>query len=118
MGRLELGGVGSPSGAFWSQSQQWFPGALTDSTSLPWVQIMQSGTNGGTVWRWGGWQSLGGNLQSAPTTVSWGPNRIDIFGVGTDSVLWHNRWDGSSCGGMGVPRWRPGITTNARLMGS
>ena len=48
---------------------------------------------------WGGWESLGGILESPPRVVSWAPNRLDIFVVGTDSALWHRWWDGSSWGG-------------------
>ena len=45
------------------------------------------------------WESLGGNLILQPAAVSWGPNRLDIFTVGTDSALWHRWWDGSKWGG-------------------
>jgi len=31
----------------------------------------------------------------APATVSWGPNRIDVFGRGSDGAIYHNYWDGS-----------------------
>src|SRR6266700_803425 len=48
---------------------------------------------------WGGWESLGGILQSPPVAVSWGPNRIDVFAMGDDSALYHRWWDGSSWGG-------------------
>jgi len=48
---------------------------------------------------WGGWESLGGVLESPPRVVAWGPNRLDIFAVGTDSALWHRWWDGASWGG-------------------
>jgi hypothetical protein len=48
---------------------------------------------------WGGWESLGGLLISPPEAVSWGPNRLDVFAVGTDHALWHRWWDGSSWGG-------------------
>ena len=36
----------------------------------------------------GQWESLGGNLGSGPSSVSWGENRLDIFGIGTDSACW------------------------------
>jgi hypothetical protein len=48
---------------------------------------------------WGGWESLGGVLESPPRVVAWAANRLDIFVVGTDSALWHRWWDGSSWGG-------------------
>ena len=48
---------------------------------------------------WGGWESLGGVLESPPRVVAWAPNRLDIFVVGTDSALWHRWWDGLAWGG-------------------
>lgn len=48
---------------------------------------------------WGGWESLGGILESAPHVAAWAPNRLDIFVVGADSALWHRWWDGSAWGG-------------------
>lgn len=48
---------------------------------------------------WGGWESLGGIIESPPIAVSWAPNRIDAFAMGTDSALYHRWWDGSSWGG-------------------
>ncbi len=48
---------------------------------------------------WRGWESLGGVLESPPNAVAWGPNRLDVFVVGTDSALWHRWWDGSNWGG-------------------
>jgi len=47
----------------------------------------------------GQWESLGGVLTSIPTVVSWGANRLDAFGIGTDSAAWHRWWDGSRWGG-------------------
>ena len=38
-------------------------------------------------------------LTSAPTVVSWGPNRLDVFAQGTDDALWHRWWDGTRWGG-------------------
>ena len=48
---------------------------------------------------WHGWEGLGGILESPPVAVSWGPNRIDVFTMGTDSALWHRWWDGAHWGG-------------------
>ena len=48
---------------------------------------------------WGGWESLGGLLVSPPQAVTWGPNRLDLFALGTDHALWHRWWDGSHWGG-------------------
>ena len=48
---------------------------------------------------WHGWEGLGGVLESPPVAVSWGPNRLDVFAMGTDSALWHRWWDGQAWGG-------------------
>jgi hypothetical protein len=48
---------------------------------------------------WGGWESLGGILESEPVAVSWGLRWLDVFTIGTDSALWHKWWDGSPWGG-------------------
>jgi len=68
---------------------------------------------------WHNWQSLGGILESAPVTVSWGPNRFDTFAIGTNSALFHRWWDGHAWGGWeslgglcqsapSVVSWEPG----------
>ena len=47
--------------------------------------------------------SLGSDCRTAPMVrggavaiCSWGPNRLDVFVVGTDSALYHKWWDGSA----------------------
>src|SRR6202035_3085363 len=45
------------------------------------------------------WESLGGQISEAPTAVSWGENRLDLFARGTDNAVWHKWWDGSNWGG-------------------
>ena len=44
-----------------------------------------------------------------PEVVSWGPNRLDVFVIGTDRALYHKWWDGSA--------WRPSLTGYERLGG-
>ncbi|MDD2481991.1 MAG: hypothetical protein PHF82_07680, partial [Lutispora sp.] len=34
-------------------------------------------------------------MTSAPAAVSWGPNRIDVFGRGQNQSLWHKYWNGA-----------------------
>ncbi len=48
---------------------------------------------------WSGWNRRGGILIRSPKAVAWGPNRLDIFGIGTDSALYHMAWNGSSWSG-------------------
>ena len=48
---------------------------------------------------WGGWESLGGTVVSSPEAVAWGPDRLDVFALGTDHALWHRWWDGTAWGG-------------------
>ncbi|GAA0916559.1 hypothetical protein [Streptomyces thermoalcalitolerans] len=33
------------------------------------------------------------------SVVSWGEDRLDVFGIGTDSQMHHRHWDGS--------KWQP-----------
>ena len=48
---------------------------------------------------WSAWERRGGILIAPPQAVSWGPNRLDVFGIGTDSALYHMAWNGSSWSG-------------------
>jgi hypothetical protein len=41
-----------------------------------------------------GWEPLGGVFNSPPTVVSWGANRLDIFGLGLDNQMYHKDWNG------------------------
>ena len=68
--------------------------------------IAPSGTGGGTARPGGPWESLGGICISAPAAVSWGPNRIDCFVIGTDNATWHRWWDGVGVARLGEPRRR------------
>ncbi|MBJ7598359.1 MAG: hypothetical protein JF922_09780 [Candidatus Dormibacteraeota bacterium] len=45
------------------------------------------------------WDSLGGALSGGPGAAAWASNRLDVFGRGTDSGLWHRWWNGSAWGG-------------------
>jgi hypothetical protein len=45
------------------------------------------------------WDRLGGTVIASPTAISWGPDRLDIFGVGTDNGVYHKWWGDSD--------WRP-----------
>jgi hypothetical protein len=52
-------------------------------------------TDGGTTWKDGA--NLGKprgrtTIFSSPTAISWGPNRIDCFVIGSDYSLWHVWW--------------------------
>jgi hypothetical protein len=44
------------------------------------------------------WEPLGGTFDSAPAVASWGSNRLDIFGLGTDDQMYHKYWNGSAWG--------------------
>lgn len=45
---------------------------------------------------WSGWESLGGNLGSAPSAASWAPGRLDVFARGSNGALIHKWYDGNS----------------------
>jgi len=36
----------------------------------------------------GQWQNLGGTQTSAPSAVSWGANRLDVFALRADKACW------------------------------
>ena len=43
------------------------------------------------------------------SAVSWGTNRLDIFGLGEDNAMYHKAWDGKS--------WLPSVNDWERLGG-
>jgi hypothetical protein len=50
----------------------------------------------GSAWETA-WDARGGppaGFQFYLKAVSWGPNRLDVFGLGLDGHVWHNSWDG------------------------
>ena len=56
------------------------------------------------------WEPLGGIFNSPPAAVSWGPNRLDIFGLGVNNEMLHKWWDGTD--------WRPSQTGWEPLSGT
>jgi hypothetical protein len=52
-----------------------------------------SSTDGGG--NWNSWSGKGGKWIAAPEVTSWGRDRYDIFLLGTDSRLFHARYNGS-----------------------
>jgi hypothetical protein len=61
-----------------------------------------------------GWDPLGGVFNSAPCAVSWGPDRLDIFGLGTDNQCYHKSWNGANGGSV----WAPSVTAWEPLGGT
>src|SRR5262249_13361133 len=57
-----------------------------------------------------GYESMGGAITKPPKAVAWGPNRLDVFVVGTDSGLYHKAWNGSA--------WLPSLTGYETLGGT
>jgi hypothetical protein len=53
------------------------------------------------------WQTenIGGVWTSGPSLTSWGPQRLDVFGVGTDMGIYHKWWPGDGIGGG--KGWQP-----------
>ena len=43
------------------------------------------------------------------TALTWGANRLDVFGFGADNSMYHKAWDGA--------RWRPSTTDWENLGG-
>ena len=88
-------------------SRRSWPGGRIGSTSLSSAPTGHFITSG----RWHGWgpsvtdyERLGGVCMSAPRAVAWGPNRLDVFVIGTDSALYHKWWDGAT--------WGPSVTAS------
>jgi len=90
-GRLDVFGVGTDSTAYHRAWQgQW------RSTDLTGHGVFQGD--------WAprdGWEPLGGRFTSPLAVASWGPDRLDIFGVGTDNAMYHKAWEGQE------RRWYP-----------
>lgn len=49
--------------------------------------------SGGT---WSEWEDLGGIFTSPPAVASWGPDRLENFGLGTKPAMFQKAWDGNS----------------------
>ena len=59
-----------------------------------------------------GWGNIGGQFSCAwLTPLSWGPDRIDLFGIAGDNNAWHKAWRGSQ-------GWDPPDQGWARIGGS
>lgn len=57
-----------------------------------------------------GWYERPGvSFDSVPSVISWGPNRLDIFGVSLDDKLLHQAWTGYD--------WYPGVEIWETLSG-
>ena len=57
----------------------------------------------------GGWESLGGELASAPAVTSWAANEMQVFCIFPDGALWNRYWDGEA--------WHPWETLGGELTG-
>src|SRR4051794_32981044 len=66
---------------------------------------------------WSEWDTLGGKIMDDPAAVSWGPDRIDVFGPDWAGHLMHKAWEagwhewedlGAIEDGPGVSSWNPG----------
>src|SRR6187551_2564241 len=63
--------------------------------------IYQKGWNEG---KWepagSGWNSMGGNISTAPAASTWGPESeaTSAFGVGHDGQMWHRQGSGTNWG--------------------
>jgi hypothetical protein len=53
---------------------------------------------------------LGGIFVCAPAVSSWGPNRLDVFGLGTDNQVYHKAWVGNA--------WNPSAAGWEPLVGA
>ena len=51
----------------------------------------------------------GGICTTPPEVVAWGPNRLDVFVLGTDHALYHKAWDGAN--------WYPSVLVDWEYLG-
>lgn len=42
------------------------------------------------------WESLGGELSSAPAVTSWARDEMQVFAIFGDGQLWNRYWDGAA----------------------
>jgi hypothetical protein len=56
----------------------------------------------------GAWDNAGGVLASGPAASTWGSGRLDAFVSGTDGILYHRFWNGTSWAWEGLPGVTPG----------
>jgi len=126
--RLDLFVIGTNQATFhkWWNGSAWGPSVLgweslggncvgppvVESWAKNRLDVFVIGTNQAVFHKWWdgsawgpsatGWQSLGGVVQPAPmrtpSVVAWGPNRLDVFVVGTNGALHHKWWNGSAWG--------------------
>lgn len=47
---------------------------------------------------WIDWQTLGGTFNAAPAVTAWGPQRLDVFGRGTNNTLYQLAIDSGFAG--------------------
>lgn len=91
----------------WQQKMVSARDARTPSNSSVWLSSQRQGLGVITTHvypgnvppaddrEWSNWENLGGQLLFGPTVCSRGPNKLDVFGVGLDSALWHRLWNGN-----------------------
>jgi hypothetical protein len=48
---------------------------------------------------WSGWGSLGGYCLDGLALTSWGPERLDLFTVGSDAAIYHQFYNGTAWSG-------------------
>jgi len=140
-GRFDIFGIAGDGSAWhkgWSDAEGWFPlgevwnriggsfSTTTGLTSVSWGadRFDVFGIAGdGSAWHKGwsnaegwfpsgeGWNRIGGSFlpSSKIEAVSWGANRIDLFGIAGNAV-WHKSWNGSD--------WEPLGQGWSRLGGS
>lgn len=61
----------------------------------------------------GAWENAGGVLASGPAASTWGVGRLDAFVTGTDGVLYHRFYNGTTWQWEGLPGVRPASDASA-----
>lgn len=87
--RLDFFGTGTDHQCY----HKWWDGAACELISV----ALKAGATDFDVGR--GYEGLGGVFTSDVKSVSWSANRLDLFGLGTDSAVYHKSWNGAQWSG-------------------
>lgn len=63
------------------------------------IPVISSQKLNGVGWdgsAWGGFEDLKGIFTSNLDVTAWSANRLDFFGLGTDSAAYHDWWNGAA----------------------
>jgi hypothetical protein len=107
--RLDIFGLGTDSQMYHKACKSF----SRHSSQAPLLLTSTSTPGTGSAWSPSqtDWEALGGTFNSPPSVVSWGNNRLDIFGLGTDNQMYHKACKSSPKHSSQVPLLLIAIST-------